>query len=57
MYLLTQVWLTVTSLTNVTTGVLHASLAVTLVMLGAGTRVAHCTVTGAGQVIVGGVIS
>ena len=47
----------VLSLTNVTTGVENASLAITDPMFGAGTRLAHWTVTGAGQVMVGGVIS
>ena len=49
----------VTSLTNVTTGAgpVQLSLVVTPAILGAGTWDAHCTVNGAGQVIVGGVLS
>jgi hypothetical protein len=55
---LTQVWFTVASTTKVITGAgSHASLAVTPVILGAGTNEAHCTVNGAGQVMIGGVIS
>ena len=52
-----HVWFVVTSLINVTTGVEQASLAITDPIIGTGTRLAHCTVTGAGQVMVGGVIS
>jgi len=58
-YRFTQVWFTVTSLTKVTTGAgpEQLSLVVTPAISGAGTRDAHCTVTGAGQVNVGGVSS
>jgi len=54
---LKQVWFVVTSLTNVTTGVEHASVAVTDPIFGAGTWLAHWKVTAAGHVMVGGVIS
>ena len=49
----------VTSPTKVTTGAgpEQLSLVVTLAGFGAGTWLAHCTVSGAGQVIVGGVLS
>ena len=46
-----------TSLTQVTTGVPQLSVAVTRLMSGAGTSVIHATVTGAGQVIIGGILS
>src|SRR6188474_3241837 len=48
---------TVTSLTNVTVGVPHASDAVTEVISAAGTASPHCTVILAGQEITGGVAS
>ena len=47
----------VTSLTKVTVGVLQLSEAVTAEVLNAGTADAHCTVTAAGQEMVGGVVS
>ena len=49
----------VTSLTNVTTGAgpVQLSLVVTSAIFGAGTRDAHCTVIGAGHVMLGGVSS
>jgi hypothetical protein len=46
-----------TSLTKVTVGVPHASVAVTEAMFGAGTAWLQVSVGGAGQVMVGGVIS
>ena len=46
-----------TSLTNVTTGTPQLSDAMTDVISGGGTSVLHATVTGAGQVIVGGMLS
>jgi hypothetical protein len=46
-----------TSLTKVTVGVPHASLAVTVVISGAGTVALQPRVTAAGQVIDGAVIS
>jgi hypothetical protein len=46
-----------TSLTKVTVGVPQASVAVTEAMFGAGTAWLQVSVGGAGQVMVGGVIS
>jgi hypothetical protein len=46
-----------TSLIKVTTGVPQLSVAVTNVMSGAGTSVTQATVTGAGQVICGAMLS
>ena len=48
-----------TSLTKLTTGAgpEQLSLVVTLAGFGTGTWLAHCTVNGAGQVSVGGVLS
>jgi hypothetical protein len=57
-YRFAQVWFEVTSLTKVTIGTpLQLSLATTLFISGTGTRLAQLTVTGAGQVILGGVRS
>ena len=47
----------ITSLTNVTVADEQLSLAVTDVGSGAGTAEAHCTVNGAGQVMVGLILS
>ena len=53
-----QVWLVMASLTKVTvTAPPQLSEAVGDAMLTAGKRLAHCTVTGAGQVIIGAVLS
>ena len=55
---LAQVWLVMTSLINVTVTVPpQLSLVVAEAGLGAGTWLAHCTVTGAGQVIIGSELS
>ena len=57
---LAQVWLLVTSPTKVTVGAAPPQLSVptvTLVVLAAGTWLAHCTVTGAEQEIVGAMLS
>ena len=58
-YRLKQVWFVVTSLTNVTTGAGPEQLSdvVTPAVFGAGTCEAQVTVIGAGQVIVGAVLS
>src|SRR5450759_3821555 len=56
-YLLPQAPGVVTSSTNVTVTVPQVSLAVTVVMSGAGTALAHWTVTATGQVRVGAVMS
>jgi hypothetical protein len=54
-YLFTQVPAVTTSSTKVTVTLPQVSLAVTLAMSGAGTALAHLTVTLAGQVMLGGV--
>src|SRR5436309_1080361 len=55
---LKQLLVLITSLTQLTVTVpAQLSLAVTRLVLGAGTSAAHCTFTGAGQVIVGAVVS
>jgi hypothetical protein len=57
-YLLAQVWLLIASPTWVTVTIPpHPSLVVTDEILTAGTCDAHDTVTGAGQVMLGGVTS
>lgn len=57
-YRFAQVWLLITSLIWVTvTTPPQLSVAITLAVLGAGTAEAQLTVTGAGQVITGGVWS
>src|SRR5438034_11348438 len=57
-YLSAQVCPVIVSPTNVTaTAPPQLSLAVTLLVSGAGTALAHCTVTGPGQVRLGGVVS
>ena len=55
-YLFPQVWLLITSLTNVTTAE-QLSFAVADVGSAAGTADAHCTDTGEGQVTVGFCVS
>src|SRR5437870_8495669 len=55
---LKQLLALITSLTQLTVTVpAQWSLAVTRLVLGAGTSPAHCTFTGAGQVMIGGVVS
>ena len=56
-YLFAQVWLLITSLIQVTVAVLQLSLALPPAKSCAGTADAHCTVVGAGQLIVGAVLS
>jgi hypothetical protein len=56
-YLFGQVWLVITSPTKVTVGVLQASETVTDATLAGGTFDGHWTVTFAGQVMLGAVVS
>ena len=57
-YLLTQVWLLITSLTKTTvTAPEQLSVAVIADGFGTGTEEGHSTVTGAGQVMEGAVLS